>query len=160
MISPVFFLAFTRSGRWSWIKARCRTQPDCSRNYLDLMAAQSRRARLYISRIRAMSMVIDRVLRTLNAHDLEAFVDCYSPVALIEDGGLGVLAQGHLEIRNRYAKMFATFPLLRVDSLSRWEVGAYVAQEEQVSGRTSEIERHIAIYLVTDGVTVRERLFR
>jgi hypothetical protein len=107
-----------------------------------------------------MNMVIDRVLSALNAHDLEAFVDCHDSVALIEDDDSGVLAQGHLEIRNRYAKMFATFPLLRVDSLSRWEIGPYVAQDDQVSGRSSEVEHHIAIYRIAGNLIARERLFR
>lgn len=105
-----------------------------------------------------MSTIIDRVLAALSAHDLETFVACYDPNATIEDGHDQVLARGHLEIRNRYAPMFEKYPELRVESLNRWEVGPFVVQEELVTGRNIEPERHIAIYELANDLVVRERL--
>lgn len=103
---------------------------------------------------------IERVLAALDAGDLDAFVACYQPTATIEDGADVVLARGHDELRERYGSMFASFPQLRVESLSRIEVGAYVVSEEQVVGRSSEPERHVAVYTVEDGLIARERLLR
>ncbi len=107
-----------------------------------------------------MSTVIDRVLVALNAHDLEAFVACYDPMATIEDGNDQVLARGHLEIRNRYGPMFETYPALHVEPLGRSEVGSFVVQNELVTGRTLESEHHIAVYQLENELIVRERLLR
>ena len=107
-----------------------------------------------------MSAVIDRVLAALNAHDLEAFVNCYNVVAMIEDGNDRVLARGDLEIRNHYGLMFETFPTLCAVALGRREVGSCVVQEELVTGRTAESERHIAVYQLANELIVRGRLLR
>jgi len=107
-----------------------------------------------------MSTVVDRVLAALNTRDLEAFVACYDPEATIEDGSDNVLAHGHLEIRNRYRPMFETHPALHVEPLRRWQVGPFVVQEERITGRTTESERHIAVYQLEDELIVRERLLR
>lgn len=107
-----------------------------------------------------MSTVVDRVLDALNAHDLGAFVACYDSTATIEDGHDRVLANGHLEICNRYGPMFETYPTLHVERLGQWEVGSFVVQEERVTGRTTEPERHIAVYLLNNALILRERLLR
>lgn len=108
--------------------------------------------------IQPMSAVIDRVLAALNARDLEAFVSCYTAEATIEDGNDRVLARGHSEIRNRYGSMFEVYPALNVEPLGRWKVGSFVVQEERVTGRAAESERHIAIYQLDNELIVRERL--
>lgn len=107
-----------------------------------------------------MSTIIDRVLDALNARDLEAFIACYHLEATIEDGYDHLLAQGHREIRNRYGPMFETHPALHVEKLGRWTVDSFVVQEERVTGRTAEPERHVAVYQLDDELIVRERLLR
>ncbi len=107
-----------------------------------------------------MDTVVDRVLAALNARDLEAFVACYDSEATIEDGNDRILAHGHLEIRNRYEPMFETYPALHVEQLGRWKVGSFVVQEERVTGRATEPERHIALYQLDNELIVRERLLR
>lgn len=104
-----------------------------------------------------MSDVIDRLLAALNAHDVDAFVACYAEDATIENGHDKVVARGHDELRGRYGPMFEESPDVRVESLSRTEVGPFVVQEERVTGR-GEPQRHVAVYLVEDGVIARERL--
>lgn len=107
-----------------------------------------------------MSAVIGRVLAALNAHDLDAFVACYELQATIEDGNDRVLAHGHAQIRNRYELMLETYPELHVEPLGRWEVGSFVVQDEQVTGRATEPEHHIAVYQLDKELIVRERLLR
>lgn len=104
--------------------------------------------------------VIDEVLRALNAHDLDAFLACYAPDATIEDGHDNVLARGHDELRARYGQMFAERPDSWVEGFEPIEVGQFVVQEEVVShqGGLEDLRRHVAVYLVRDGVIVRERL--
>ena len=81
-------------------------------------------------------------------------------MATIEDGNDRVLAHGHMEIRNRYGPMCETYPALHVEPVGRWTVGSYVVQEERVTGRTTESEHHIAVYLLDNELIVRERLLR
>ena len=105
-----------------------------------------------------MSDVVDRVLAALNAHDVDAFVACYAQDATIEDGYDWVAARGHDELRARYGPTFADYPELRVEAISRTVVGAFVVQEEVVTGR-GDGERHAAVYLIENGLIKRERLF-
>ena len=105
-----------------------------------------------------MSDVADRVLVALNAHDLEAFIACYSEDATIEDGYDRVAARGRDELRARFGSTFADHPELRIELISRTIVGEFVVQEEEVTGR-GDHHRHVAVYLIEDGLIKRERLF-
>jgi hypothetical protein len=100
---------------------------------------------------------VDRVVDAINAGNLDAFVAGYAPGATIEDGYDAVLASGREGIRSRYSTIFAEFPDLRVEPLSRTEVGEFVVQEERVTGR-GDPARHVAVYLMEDGLITRERL--
>ena len=104
-----------------------------------------------------MTDAVGRVLDALNAHDLDAFVACYAEQATIEDGYDDVLASGHAGIRARYGPMFAEFPDAQWSVLERIETGEFVVQHEEVTGR-GEPARHVAVYLVRDGLITRERL--
>jgi hypothetical protein len=103
---------------------------------------------------------VERVLAALNARDVEKLVACYAPDATIEDGSDTVFARGRDELRERYGPMFERFPDVRVERLARTAVGEYVVQEERVTGRGGDAERHVAVYTVRDGLIVRERLLR
>jgi hypothetical protein len=104
-----------------------------------------------------MSETIDRVLDALNTHDIDAFVACYAEDATIEDGHDRVIARGREELRGRYGPMFDSHPDVRVEPGWRTVVGDFVVEEETVTGR-GEPTRHIAVYLVRDGLIARERL--
>lgn len=104
-----------------------------------------------------MSDVVERVIAALNAHDVDAFVGCYAQDATIENGYDEVRARGHEQLRELYGRMFERYPEIHVDAGWRAEVGAFVVQEETVTGRSGH-ERHVAVYLVENGVIARERL--
>ncbi|HEV7640995.1 MAG TPA: nuclear transport factor 2 family protein [Gaiellaceae bacterium] len=106
-----------------------------------------------------MTDVVDRVLVALNARDLEAFVVCYAADATIENGHDDVFVRGQDELRSRYGPLFEQLPDLRIEAVGRTVVGEFVVQEEVVTGR-GEPERHVAVYLVRDGLIARERLIR
>jgi hypothetical protein len=101
--------------------------------------------------------VVDRVVAALNAHDVDGMIECYADDATIEDGYDAVGVRGREAMRERYGTMFERFPELRVEPGWRTEVGAFVVQVETVTGR-GDHERHVAVYLVKDGVIARERL--
>ena len=104
-----------------------------------------------------MSDVVDRVLAALNDRDIDAFVACYGSDATIGDGYERIVATGHDELRARYGSMFERFPELHVEPGWRTSVGDFVVQEETVTGRSGH-ERHVAVYLIADGVIARERI--
>ena len=104
-----------------------------------------------------MSDVVDRVVAALNAHDVDAMIGCYTEDATIEDGYDRVGVRGHDEMRERYGPMFERYPGIHVEPGRRTEVGAFVVQEETVTGRGGH-ERHVAVYLIEDGLIARERL--
>jgi len=104
-----------------------------------------------------VSDVVDRVLAALNEHDLDAFVECYAPDATIGDGREQIRASGHDEFRALYGAMFDRYPSLHVEPGWRTTVGDFVVQEETVSGRGGH-ERHVAVYILVDGVIARERI--
>jgi hypothetical protein len=104
-----------------------------------------------------VSDAVDRVLEALNAHDVDGFVACYTDDATIEDGYDRVIARGREELRARYAPLFETHPEVRVESGWRTAVGDFVVEEETVTGR-GEPTRHVAVYLLRDGLIARERL--
>jgi len=107
-----------------------------------------------------MNTAIDRALAALNAHDVDALVACYAPLATIEDGDDGQLASGQLEIRNRYGPMFKNYPAIHVEPLGEFKAGSFVVQAERVTGRGAEPEQHIAIYKLENELITRERLLR
>jgi hypothetical protein len=104
-----------------------------------------------------VSDVVDRVIAAVNARDLESFVACYAEDATIEDGYDRVGVRGRDELRERYGSIFERFPALQVEPGWRTIVGEFVIQEETVAGR-GDHTRHVAVYLVRDGVIARERL--
>jgi hypothetical protein len=103
--------------------------------------------------------VVDRVIAALNAHDLDAFVACYGADAAIELGDGTPLARGHDELRARYGPTLAGGQA-RIEVLHRVDVGTWVVQEERVTGRAPEPERHVALYRVENGLIAAERLLR
>lgn len=106
-----------------------------------------------------MSDVVDRVLLALNAHDLDTFIACYADNATIENGHDKVFVRGSDELRSRYGPMFEQMPEVRVEAVTRTDVGEFVVQEEVVTGR-GEPERHVAVYLVQNDRIQRERLLK
>lgn len=106
--------------------------------------------------------VIANMVDAYNARDLDRFLDCYSPDAVIEDGRGEVLRHGRNAMRRFYGQMFAQSPKLHCAVHQRIHVGSYVIDEETVSGIHLEgfpTEVHAAaVYLVERDLIVRVRM--
>ncbi len=63
-----------------------------------------------------------------NARDLDRFLKCYSPDAVIEDGS------GQVLMRGVYGQLFAQSPELHCEIRQRIRVGPYVVDEEAITG--------------------------
>ena len=103
---------------------------------------------------------VERQVRAYNAHDVDGFIECYAEGVVIED------ADGKLLLRSRdqvagHRRLFADFPDLHAEVVTRIRVGSYVIDEERVTGGPRGDVHAAAIYrLDTDGNIDRVRLLR
>jgi len=100
--------------------------------------------------------VVQRQVTAYNAHDLDAFVACYSPD--IEfwtmDGKVGP-EKGLGPLRKGYAELFKRNPGLRVTIQNRIIQGTFVIDQEQAEGMGPAPITVTAIYQVTNGKIIR-----
>jgi hypothetical protein len=99
-------------------------------------------------------------LDAYNAGDVDAFVRCFAPTIVCEDGEGKRLFVGNATMRARYAQLFAESPGLRCELGSRVRVGEYVIDELRVIGREGETVHAVAIYHVRGGVIAHIRFLR
>jgi hypothetical protein len=91
---------------------------------------------------------VEAQLAAYNAHDVDAFMRCYAPDCVIEDGAGARLLTGHAEMRTRYAALFENSPDLHCEIVSRVQIGDYVIDEERITGRVPDLRRAVVIYHV------------
>jgi hypothetical protein len=73
-------------------------------------------------------------LDAYNTHDVDAFLDCYAPEAVIRHADGRVLMRGHEEIRARYERLFADNPDVTAEVPTRIQAGDWVVDEEKAVG--------------------------
>jgi hypothetical protein len=73
-------------------------------------------------------------LEAYNARDIDRFVACYAPDVTIEHGQGNVVLKGHEAMRTKYGALFEASPKLKCRLVNRIRVGAYVIDEEEVTG--------------------------
>jgi hypothetical protein len=78
--------------------------------------------------------VVQNQVDAFNARDVDAFVACYSPDAVLMDGSGTVLAQGQEALTALYGQLFSQSPNLHADISNRIHVGSWVVEEEQTTG--------------------------
>ena len=91
---------------------------------------------------------VDAQLAAYNAHDVAAFMACYTPDCTIDDADGNRLMTGHAEMRPRYETLFASSPNLHCDIVSRIRIGDHVIDEERITGRVPELRRAVVIYRI------------
>ena len=87
-------------------------------------------------------------LAAYNALDIDAFMVCYTPDCVIEDGEGTRIMSGHTDMRPRYQALFANSPNLHCEIVSRIRIGDYVIDEERITGRVPDLRRAVVIYRV------------
>jgi len=103
---------------------------------------------------------VEAQLEAYNARDVELFVACFTEDVIVEDAAGARLLSGRDAFRASYAAMFAASPALHCRVVSRMRAGAFVVDEERVTGR-GEGELHvIVVYTVRDGLIAHVRLLR
>lgn len=91
---------------------------------------------------------VEAQLAAYNAHDVDAFMACYTTDCVIEDGQGVRLMAGHAEMRPRYEALFANSPKLHCDIASRVCIGDYIIDEENITGRVPDLRRAVVIYRI------------
>jgi hypothetical protein len=105
---------------------------------------------------------VARQVSAYNRRDLDAFLECYTPDAVIENAKGEVVMESRDAMRTAYGKLFADSETLHVEIATRIRVGDYVIDEEVVTGRLGSPEplRVAAIYHVRDGAIDHVRIIR
>lgn len=78
--------------------------------------------------------VVTAQVDAYNARDLDRFLDCHSPDAVIEDATGQVLMRGRDAMRPVYERLFSQSPELHCEIQQRIHVGRYVIDEESITG--------------------------
>lgn len=105
---------------------------------------------------------VERQVEAYNGRDIDAFLACYSPNAVVEDAAGHVVLRGRKAMRTAYSELFRESPALRAEIATRIRVGDYVVDEEHVTGRRGSPEelRVVAIYHLADDLIDHVRLIR
>lgn len=103
---------------------------------------------------------VEAQLEAYNARDVDRFVPCFTEDVIVEDAAGTRLLIGREAFRASYASMFAASPALHCRVVTRLRAGAFVVDEERVTGR-GDTELHvIVVYTVRDGLIAHVRILR
>jgi hypothetical protein len=104
---------------------------------------------------------VEEQLAAYNACDLERFLACYAPDAVIEDETNARLMVGHAAMQPAYAALFANSPNLHAEVTSRMRVGDFVVHEERVTGLPGREEplHAVVVYRLREGLIIHARMF-
>ena len=92
-------------------------------------------------------------LDAYNNGNIEAFLKPYTKDCEIFDQASGkMMMKGHTEMRERYSKLFKTYPKLHADVTKRMSLGNFVIDYEEVDRSENEHVRAIAIYEIKDNL--------
>lgn len=93
---------------------------------------------------------VERQVQAYNARDVGAFLACYAEEVVFEDAEGGSRTTGREEMRKSYGELFESCPNLHAEIPSRIRVGAYVVDEERVTGFPGGDVHAVAIYRLDD----------
>jgi hypothetical protein len=103
--------------------------------------------------------VVDTQAKAFNERDIDRFLKCYAPTAVIKDGDGNIMMSGADSLRGMYGQLFSNSPDLAAAIPNRITVGQYVIDEEQITGFNMPGYPHemhsVAIYRV-EGPTIKE----
>jgi AcrR family transcriptional regulator len=100
---------------------------------------------------RSSDDVVQRQVDAYSRRDLDGFMACYAPTAVIEWADGSQRIAGHDAIRGRYAELFGRAPDLHAGIAGRLRAGEWTVDEERV--RMAGALLHVLVsYHVRDGV--------
>ncbi len=93
-----------------------------------------------------MNDPVQSQLDAYNAHDVDAFMACYTEDCTVDDAAGNRLLTRATEMRARYEALFAASPALHAEVKHRIRIGEYVMDEERVTGRVPALNHAVAVY--------------
>ncbi|MEO6058407.1 MAG: nuclear transport factor 2 family protein [Candidatus Limnocylindria bacterium] len=93
--------------------------------------------------------MVQAAIDAYHDHDLDRCMDFYAPDVVVKDADGEVLMDGAEAVRARYAKAMATHPNLHYEIPNRIALGAYVIDEERVTGYSPggpDVVRAVLVY--------------
>lgn len=99
--------------------------------------------------------VVERQLVAYNNKDIDAFMLCYDVDVKVYRFPDELMYSSHEEMRERYHKLFQTYPQMNADVTKRIEQGKYVIDHEYITGRTEEPFTATAMYEVKDDIIIK-----
>src|SRR5215218_2509173 len=87
-----------------------------------------------ISRLLKSLDPVERQVAAYNRRDLDAFLGCYAPDAVVEDAVGTELLRGREAMSRVYRELFGSSPDLHAEITTRLRIGDYVVDEERASG--------------------------
>ena len=106
--------------------------------------------------------IIQRQVMAYNARDIDAFVGCHHPEAVLYNyTEEAPFAQGRAEVRKLYGGIFSASPELHSEVTQRMIMGDKVIDHEIITGRQGVDKMLIiAIYSIEDGLIRRADFIR
>jgi hypothetical protein len=103
---------------------------------------------------------VEAQLEAYNARDLARFVPCFAEDVVVEDARGAVLLRGREAFAASYGAMFAASPELHCRVVARMRAGAFVVDEERVTGRGPGELHVIVVYTLEHGRIAHVRLLK
>ena len=101
-------------------------------------------------------IIVQRQLDAYDIGDIDAFVATYTEDVEIYDHPATLRMRGRDELRERYAKLFASAPDLKTHITKRIVIGDHVIDDETVTGAPGGgTRRAVAIYQVRDALIAK-----
>ncbi len=103
---------------------------------------------------------VEAQLEAYNARDVSRFVPCFSEDVVVQDASGAVLLKGREAFAASFGAMFAAHPELHCRVVTRVRAGAFVVDEERVTGRGPDELHVIVVYTLRDGLIAHVRVLR
>jgi uncharacterized protein (TIGR02246 family) len=96
--------------------------------------------------------VVARQVDAYNAHDLEAFLACYTDDVVVTSGEGTVLLEGLVAVREQYAAWFGGVPDLHTEVRHRMVRGSWVVDDEHATATGLDVEALVAYHVRADRI--------
>jgi uncharacterized protein (TIGR02246 family) len=100
----------------------------------------------------AAADTVARQVDAYNAHDLEAFLSCYTDDVVITTGNGDVILDGINAVREQYAVWFTELPDLHAEVHVRLERGTWVVDDEHATATGLDLETLVAYHVTPGGI--------
>jgi len=96
--------------------------------------------------------VVDSQVAAYNAHDLDAFLGCYSADVTIRDGHCQTLMSGIDAVRTEYGDWFSAHPEVQVEVVGRLDSDGWVVDHERITMIDAVMSAIVCYHVAEDAI--------